>query len=71
MRIIERIRKILSLDKKKKRTLILCPVCNSPGLSPISKFSGWLTPKIYRCDKCGYKGPVYLEVELDEQVKGA
>ncbi|MHA2386852.1 MAG: hypothetical protein ACXAEE_11645 [Candidatus Thorarchaeota archaeon] len=33
--------------------------------------SGWLVPKTYYCsdEKCGYSGPVFVEVEADEADK--
>jgi hypothetical protein len=41
----------------------LCPKCMEP-LQRGSKFGGWLIPQDYYCDKCGYKGVVYLEKPL-------
>ena len=41
-------------------TMKLCPKCMAP-LQRGSKFGGWLIPQDYYCEKCGYKGVVYLE----------
>jgi len=38
----------------------LCPKCMAP-LQRGSKVGGWLIPQDYYCEKCGYKGVVYLE----------
>lgn len=38
----------------------LCPRCMQP-LQKGSKFGGWLIPQDYYCEKCGYRGVVYLE----------
>jgi hypothetical protein len=31
--------------------------------------SGWMTAETYKCDDCGYRGQVYLEVDADEYEK--
>jgi hypothetical protein len=41
-------------------SLKLCPKCMKP-LQKGSKFGGWLIPQDYYCDKCGYRGVVFLE----------
>jgi len=51
---------------KRKRKLTVCPVCGSPRLEKVSPFSGWLTPEEWFCPDCGYRGPVYGEIEIDE-----
>jgi len=68
MSLLDRIRKIFSF-KSKRGTIALCPVCYSPDLKPLTRLSGLLTPRVYICNKCGYKGPVYLEVDLEEYLK--
>jgi hypothetical protein len=27
----------------------------------------WLTPRKYYCEKCGYSGPIYMELEKEEE----
>ncbi len=60
--------------KKKKRRKIrirVCPICQSRNIRLSSSLDGWLTPEIYICEDCGYKGPIYLELQVDEEdVKG-
>jgi len=48
-----------------KKRVEICPVCGSPKIRKISSFSGWLTPEIWVCPECGYKGPVYAEKEVE------
>lgn len=48
-----------------KKRIKICPACGSP-VKRLSKFSGWLTPEIWFCPKCGYKGPLYAEKEVEE-----
>jgi len=35
-----------------------------------SPFSGWLTPEVFFCPDCGYRGPVYAEIEVEEGGEG-
>jgi len=48
-----------------KKRIIVCPVCGSPKIRKLSSFSGWLTPEIWVCPECGYKGPIYAEKEVE------
>jgi len=53
----------------KRRRLIatkLCPRCGSHKLRLSSSFDIWLTPEQYVCEKCGYRGPIVMEVEKEE-----
>ncbi len=45
----------------------VCPVCGSKNIRLFTKLSGWLTPEIYVCEDCGYKGPITLEIEINEK----
>ena len=52
--------------KKKKRIRIkVCPICGSRDIRLSSPFNGWLTPETYICLKCGYSGPIVLELQID------
>jgi len=57
--------------KKRKRRIKVCPVCHSPEIKLSSAFNGWLTPEIYVCMKCGYRGPIVLELEVLGDVENA
>ena len=47
-----------------------CPICGSRKLERSSSFDGWLIPEQYICLECGYKGPIYLEIQVDEEEIG-
>jgi len=44
-----------------------CPRCGSPNLKLSSSLDLWLTPAQYICEKCGYKGPVVMEKEDENE----
>jgi predicted RNA-binding Zn-ribbon protein involved in translation (DUF1610 family) len=57
-------------DKKKhSRRIRVCPFCKQPTLRAADSISGWMTADIYKCDKCGYRGPVFIEVDPEELEK--
>lgn len=45
----------------------ICPICESRNLRLSSQFDGWLIPEIYICPDCGYRGPIYIELQIDEE----
>ena len=49
-----------------KPVVKLCPKCTAP-LSTGSKLGGWLIPQDYYCEKCGYRGTVYLEKTIERE----
>ena len=53
------------MKKRSQRRIRACPLCGSTKLRRISPFSGWLTPEIWVCPDCGYKGPIYAEIEVE------
>ena len=44
----------------------VCPICLSPKIKKATPFDGWLIPETYVCEDCGYRGPIYLELEIEE-----
>ena len=60
----------LSTDSKNKkkhsRKIRVCPFCKQPTLRTADSISGWMTAEIFKCDKCGYRGPVFIEVDPKE-----
>lgn len=52
-----------SLKRKRSNPLAICPKCGNPKVSQLNSLSGWLTPSMYVCNKCGYTGPILLEVD--------
>lgn len=70
MKLFSDARQVLKSAKHKKPTLIYCPKCASPELKLSNGFGGmnmWLTPMKYFCEKCGYVGPIYMEMEKEEE----
>ena len=65
-RLKELLKILVSLKRPPKRAVKLCPKCGSPDISLSSSLDSWLTPEQYVCRKCGYKGPVVLEVDVEE-----
>ena len=45
----------------------VCPICESREIRRSSEFDGWLVPELYVCPDCGYKGPIYMEIQVDEK----
>lgn len=42
-----------------------CPNCLSP-VHPADSLSGWILPEEYSCDKCNYRGHVFIEAAEDD-----
>lgn len=68
MKILQDIIKLFKSMKHRSPSRIYCPRCGSPEVHLSSSLDYWLTPKKYVCDKCGYSGP--LVMELIEEEKG-
>ncbi|MCX8150342.1 MAG: hypothetical protein N3D85_02410 [Candidatus Bathyarchaeota archaeon] len=63
MKILDNIRDVFKSLKHKKPQIFFCPRCAHPKLQLYSVLALWLTPQQYVCTKCGYVGPVYMELE--------
>ncbi len=57
------LREIFSGMKRRRATEKHCPKCGDPHIRLSSKFDIWLLPEQYICEKCGYTGPIVLEIE--------
>ena len=53
--------------KHRRPTMIFCPKCYSPDIKKSSSFDSWLIPAKYICEKCGYLGPIIMELEKKEE----
>jgi C4-type Zn-finger protein len=58
--------------KKRDKTIVqLCPKCGSPKIS-LNRGSDvypqmyGITPRMYVCQECGYRGPIVLEETKEE-----
>lgn len=66
MGILENVCRVFKGLKREKLVPKICPRCRSSRLRLSSSFDIWLTPEQYVCEKCGYKGPVVMEIEEGE-----
>mgnify|MGYP001069774928 FL=1 len=62
----------LKRNKLREPTPKFCPRCGSPEIKISSSFDTYprmygLTPRQYVCEKCGYRGPIVLELEEEEK----
>ncbi len=64
---LENLRDIFKTLKHSKPSAKFCPKCGSPELKLSSSMDYWLLPQKYMCDKCGYIGSVYMELEKEEK----
>jgi len=63
------LRGIFGSLKRRRPAKKYCPRCGNPYIRLSSKFDLWLFPEQYICEKCGYRGPIVLEIEEEKQVK--
>lgn len=58
------------LKRKTKKSgpppIKLCPNCYEPKLKVGTNVGGFMAPAVYYCEKCDYKGPLYIEVDVNE-----
>lgn len=67
MGIFKNFREVVKNLKHNRPMLKLCPRCGSPKLRLSSRFDIWLFPEQYVCLNCGYKGPITMELEKEEE----
>ncbi|MEM2995577.1 MAG: hypothetical protein QXI91_06165 [Candidatus Bathyarchaeia archaeon] len=65
MKLLEDVREVFRMLKHKKPSKIYCPRCGSPKMHLSSILDGWLAPKKYVCEECGYIGPIVMEIEKE------
>lgn len=66
MKLIQNLKEVFGSLKHRSPTKIYCPRCGSPDIHLSSSLDYWLTPKKYVCEKCGYAGPIVMELEKEE-----
>ncbi|MGD0978780.1 MAG: hypothetical protein ABR962_06515 [Candidatus Bathyarchaeia archaeon] len=66
MKMLQDMREVLKTLKRRKPSKKYCPKCGSPDIGLSSSSDYWLTPSKYACKKCGYSGPVVMELEKEE-----
>jgi len=67
MKMLQNVREVLKSLKHGKPKRIYCPRCCSPKITLSSSLDIWLTPQNYICQECGYKGPIVMELEKEEE----
>ena len=71
MKTLENIREVFKTMEHRKPSGVFCPRCANPDVGLLSSLDGWLTPKQYICEKCGYVGPLMMELEKEKEEKGS
>lgn len=69
MKKLDDVREVFKSIKHKNPAVFYCPKCCSPRIRIASSLSFGLTPKEYYCEKCGYFGPIVMELEEDKNEK--
>lgn len=54
-------------QKPKLDRITVCPKCDNPNIRMASTFSGWLTQEEWVCDRCGYRGILVKEIEVERK----
>ncbi len=62
MGLLEDVREVLRGLRRREPGQKFCPKCGAP-LQLSSRFDIWFTPEKYVCKKCGYWGPIAMELE--------
>jgi predicted RNA-binding Zn-ribbon protein involved in translation (DUF1610 family) len=66
MELLQNIHEVLKTIKRRKPSKIYCPRCGSPSIH-VSSSTDWITTTRYLCDECGYLGPLFMELEKEEE----
>lgn len=66
MELLQNMKDVLRTMSHRKPSEIYCPRCGSQIIHLISNLDYWLTPRRYVCEKCGYVGPIIMELEKEE-----
>ena len=66
MKLLRNVNELFKNIKHRRPSKIFCPKCCNPDIKVSSRFDTWLMPTKYVCDKCGYIGPIILELEKKE-----
>jgi predicted RNA-binding Zn-ribbon protein involved in translation (DUF1610 family) len=65
-----KIKEMIHVLKKAKHSSpkpVFCPTCYSSKLKQNESYG--ILPRLYYCEKCGYEGPLVLELESDKEIK--
>jgi predicted RNA-binding Zn-ribbon protein involved in translation (DUF1610 family) len=65
---VPRLKEIIDILKKSKHSSpkpVFCPACYSAKLKHNESYG--ILPRLYRCENCGYEGPLVLELEPNSE----
>ena len=63
---LQDMREVLKMLTRRKPSKKYCPKCGSPEIRLSNGSVYGLGPSKYVCKKCGYSGPVVMELEKEE-----
>ena len=71
--VFKSLREIAKELKRRKTTPKFCPRCGSPNLKFLSSLEAYprmygIAPMQYVCERCGYKGPIAMEIDENEKI---
>jgi predicted RNA-binding Zn-ribbon protein involved in translation (DUF1610 family) len=66
MKLLGNMREVIKTLKHHTPSKIFCPRCGSSEISLASRFLYGVTPRLYVCRRCGYNGPLVMELEKEE-----
>ena len=67
MPLLSEFKETLKQIKYRKPQPVFCPKCKNPDLHTTNTFG--ILPQTYVCYVCGYKGPLALELEENDDKK--
>jgi len=67
MKLLQDMREVLKKLNRRKSLKKYCPKCESPDIQLSHGAGHRLTSPKYVCKKCGYCGPVFMELEKEEE----
>ncbi len=60
------IRKMMKRGNRSQNVVRVCPICLDNTLSIEPGFLTFIVPSTYSCATCGYKGPIFAEVPVED-----
>jgi len=59
--------KLMKRLKHSGKTIVACPKCGSTNIHQTSILNVWLLPSYWICKDCGYKGPIVMEIDVEQE----
>jgi predicted RNA-binding Zn-ribbon protein involved in translation (DUF1610 family) len=66
MKLLRDLGDLLKTMKRRKFSRLYCPRCGSSKIRISTDFDRFVAPRKYVCAECGYKGPIVMELEKEE-----